>query len=759
MEGIKNMSAFIKAIPVWLKNRRHDANLQVGFRCDFLAPKNQKYTLRLCGSTLYRIFLNGEFVGYGPARAGHGYMRIDTISLDVRAGENKLAIEVAGYNCACFYTLNIPSFLCAEVVLDGDVIAYTGRDFSALPLDSLRKRVVFRYSFQRPYTEVWDYTDKALSDWKTSDTLTFFPVKAFQIAERFIERTTAYPKYEIRKASEIAKSGITEKEPFDKNYYLDRRIKGISNTFCGFYPDDIRERPVEEISCTYKPTKFCRAAAPFTLNYGNYVIYRLTCNSTGFIRAKFKVKEKATVYLTYSEVLRGEHLYRDSQVSNIIKLTYLPGEYEFESFEAYTFQYICAQVTEGEVEIGEVGVREYCYPHCENIKFSSDDENLNKIFAAAIETFRQNTLDVFMDCPSRERAGWLCDSFFTAQSEQYFVGNSDVETAFIDNFVMAEEFPSAPEGILPMCYPADILDGNHIPQWNMWLMIELEQFFKRTRADKEKYRKICYDFLGYIMQFRNADGLLEKVPGWNFVEWSMANKWVQDVNYPSNMLFSKCCRVIGEIYGDDELIAYSKTLREKIIEQSFNGEFFIDNAIRRDNGRLELTSNISEAGQYYAFFTGVADRDDPRFAEYYKTVLYNLGPDMDREKYKIEPAKPFIGNYLRMELLLRWQKYDEILDQIKKFFTKMADITGTLWEHDADWASTCHGFASFAAVAITRAICGIKWIDNMDKILYVDKCHAKNYNGVFDLKCGITVTVKNGERSIENRGEWKIIEK
>ena len=752
------MSAFIKAQPIWPRNRRKEPNLQMGFRCDFVADQNKKYTLRVCGSTLYRVFLNGNFVGYGPARAGHGYMRIDTISLDVTEGKNKLAVEVAGYNCSSFYTLNIPSFLSAEILSDGDVIAYTGRDFKAISLERARAQVVFRYSFQRAYTEVWDYTDKALCNWTVADGLDYLPVKAFDIAEKFIERTTAYPEYKIRPATEIFEIGVTEKAPFDQNYYLDRRMKGASNRYSAFYPDDVRERPAEEISCTYHKTEGKRDISPFTLRHGNYVIYRLKCNSTGFIKLKLTVKEKTTLYLTYSEVLRGEHLYRDTQVSNIIKLTYLPGEYEFESFEAYTLQYICAQVTEGEVEISEIGVREYCCPHCENIKFSSDDEDLSKIFAAAIETFRQNTLDVFMDCPSRERAGWLCDSFFTAQSEQYFVGNSDVERAFIDNFVMAEEFPCAPEGILPMCYPADILDGNHIPQWNMWLMVELEQFFKRTRADREKYRKICYDFLGYIMQFRNSDGLLEKVPGWNFVEWSMANKWVQDVNYPSNMLFSKCCRVIGEIYSDEELIAYSKSLREKIIEQSFNGEFFIDNALRREDGTLELTSNISEAGQYYAFFTGVADRDDPRFAEYYKTVLYGLGPDMDREKYKIEPAKPFIGNYLRMELLLRWQKYDEILDQIKKFFTKMADVTGTLWEHDADWASTCHGFASFAAVAITRAICGIRWIDNNDKILYLDKCHAKNYNGEFNFKCGITITVKDGERSIENRGEWQIIE-
>lgn len=40
------MSAFKKALPVWLKNRRKDVNLQVGFRCDFVAEKNKKEGFR-----------------------------------------------------------------------------------------------------------------------------------------------------------------------------------------------------------------------------------------------------------------------------------------------------------------------------------------------------------------------------------------------------------------------------------------------------------------------------------------------------------------------------------------------------------------------------------------------------------------------------------------------------------------------------------------------------------------------------------------
>ena len=35
-------------------------------------------------------------------------------------------------------------------------------------------------------------------------------------------------------------------------------------------------------------------------------------------------------------------------------------------------------------------------------------------------------------------------------------------------------------------------------------------------------------------RYENGEGLLQNLPSWNFVEWSKANTWVQDVNYPTN---------------------------------------------------------------------------------------------------------------------------------------------------------------------------------------------------------------------------------
>ena len=133
MKGQKLMSKSAK--PIWLKNRHKTKNLQVGFRCNFNAVRGKNYILNITGATFYKIYLNGEFIGCGPARAPHGYIRTDELRFNVKDGLNRLAVEVAGYNCPSFYTLKIESFLYAEVTYDNVPIAYTGKDFSVLSLE------------------------------------------------------------------------------------------------------------------------------------------------------------------------------------------------------------------------------------------------------------------------------------------------------------------------------------------------------------------------------------------------------------------------------------------------------------------------------------------------------------------------------------------------------------------------------------------------------------------------------------------------
>jgi alpha-L-rhamnosidase len=218
----------------------------------------------------------------------------------------------------------------------------------------------------------------------------------------------------------------------------------------------------------------------------------------------------------------------------------------------------------------------------------------------------------------------------------------------------------------------------------------------------------------YFRPFRNSDGLLEKLENWVFVEWSEANKLVQDVNYPTNMLYAEALSAAAEMYRLPELETEAERIRETIRKQSLSGEFFSDNALR-ENGALRVTGKRTEACQYYAFYFQCATPD--RQGELWNTLVTRFGPRRDVKTVfpDVYPANSFIGNYLRIELLSRYARCRQIRDEIADFFVYMADRTGTLWENTHALASCNHGFASHVAHCLLRDMLGIYRVDGPGK--------------------------------------------
>ena len=182
-----------------------------------------------------------------------------------------------------------------------------------------------------------------------------------------------------------------------------------------------------------------------------------------------------------------------------------------------------------------------------------------------------------------------------------------------------------------MCYPADFEKQEFIPNWAMWYVLQLKDYFLRT-GDKELValsKKNIDGLIKYFSRFENEDGLLENLENWVFVEWSKANEFTFGVNYPTNMLYAKMLDCIAELYGDTALKDKAENIREVIREQSFSGEFFIDNAVRI-NGKLESTINTTETCQYYAFYFEVATRKT--HGKLFDLLVEKFGPTRDSKK-------------------------------------------------------------------------------------------------------------------------------
>ena len=120
---------------------------------------------------------------------------------------------------------------------------------------------------------------------------------------------------------------------------------------------------------------------------------------------------------------------------NVIEWNLPKGTHTLWSCEPYTAKYAEILIFDGIADVRKPEMYELAFPDSLTEKFESKDETESEIYRAAVRTFRHNALDIFMDCPSRERAGWLFDSYYTAKAEYSFTGKTLTEDAFLKNYI------------------------------------------------------------------------------------------------------------------------------------------------------------------------------------------------------------------------------------------------------------------------------------------------------------------------------------
>ena len=106
---------FQKAKPIWIKDKSTEMNVFAVYRLKTILSKDAE--LHITGATFYRVFVDGKFAGFGPARTAAGYAREDVFLIkaakpgvlsqenetsdvkEVSGKECEILIEACGYNC------------------------------------------------------------------------------------------------------------------------------------------------------------------------------------------------------------------------------------------------------------------------------------------------------------------------------------------------------------------------------------------------------------------------------------------------------------------------------------------------------------------------------------------------------------------------------------------------------------------------------------------------------------------------------------
>ena len=645
--GFLLAALFILAEPVWPEGHESETNLTVTFTAEFDWTGEGEARLDIAAASVYRARLNGAFAGWGPARTVRGHAVVDRIPLKARKGLNRLEIDVSGYNLNSYQYVGAPSFLTAEVTAGGRVLVATPRGFSAHEAGRSRGGPV--YSRQRGFpSEIWKVGGERGAAWKL----------AVQPRPEYLERRAAYPAFEPVKPEAVGPHW---------------RFPHVES---GFAALDFR---------CLRPG---RIALEFDEAVGTNGVIDLWRNG---------------------DPMKSWHAMNNRLVWDVAE----PGTYHVESIEPYAMMYVRTVVESGDFADIRPSLRQCRNPRL-GARFKSSDGDLDRLLAACFESLAQNSVDIFTDCPGRERVGWLCDTYFTANAAAWFTGDFAIEQEYLLNYVRAKtQGPRIPEGTVSNFMPSET--GTVMPTYMMWFTLQCLQAAERLPGRERaaflgRVRGKIEGIHRWIAGFENREGLLEDLPGWMFVEWSGANGLTKGVNFPMNMLWVRSLEKCGQAYGKADWIAKAGRTRELVRRLSLAGgrHVYHDQALRGGDGKLEVNAREkSEVCQYYAFFTEVATPE--RDAALHAAITADADGLVKREG--LIPADAFIGWMLRCQLLSDWGLSGELCRAAKRYYGRMAEENGTLWEFADGHDSRCHAFASNVGALIMKATLGIREID------------------------------------------------
>lgn len=700
---------------VWAEGQKNQMNRAFAFVLDL--GKKQMGEICLSAASCYKVIADGKLMGFGPNRTAHGYARVAVYPFNAQY----ITVEVQSHFVPNFcWVKREPFFACVLKTESGK--EYFAEDFNCFALSD-RVQKVRRYSFQRGFCETYinEKDRTALYFCKPQNA---FPRVKTEKAElpHLLPSETLNPALSEIFAEKVIDSGYCKTSP-EIAVYVDRTETLIGTVLEGFKRGEWQDFSTDEISrITYLSGAKSGDYAYETLDFSRIV--------TGIVEVEIIAGNAGEVFFAFDEILSDEKLktikpFR-GDTANVFKWTVKKaGVYNLSAFEPYAFRY--ANVITSAGVKANVKVRAYENPEAGKMLFECDDKKIEQIMEAARHTFAHNAVDLLTDCPSRERAGWLSDSFFSSVAERVFTGDNKVERAFLQNYILADK-SGHPKGMIPRCYPADYYEEDgFIPNWSLWYILEIYKYFTQYGYDEtvEKSRANVEGILNYFVDFENEFGVLEDLKGWIFVEWSAANNsdHINGINVPSNACYYASLLAAAKVYGIKGLKEKAEKVKDYLLKNAYVDGFFVDNLIRNEKGDIIPTENYTETCQYYMFFFKCADKHthkelfDKMLNEYGKSDSSVSGGNP--VKKQLTPSNMIYGVYMRLELLMREQKRVELLNECVRYFYDMTQKTGTLWENNTASASCDHGFASYVSRFIIYALFGFD-------VLYPEKGGAKN---------------------------------
>jgi len=438
-------------------------NRHVLFRRRFTLDGFARAILYISADDYYKLYINGAFVGQGPAPAYHfryGYNVID-VTPYLLAGENVIAVHTLyqGLINRVWQSGDGRHGLILDLVADGETVLSSDEGF--------------------------------LSARHTGYTATGTVGYATQFLERY---DSASPEAHFAETD----FDDSEWEAAVINAADDHTLTEQASKMLTF----------EEI----RPTQVRREGERVFIDFGaSYV---------GYLNITACRHEGDTVTVRQGQELDGDGRVRYSLRANCVyeeAWLLAEGESRLDQFDYKAFRY-AELILPAHVALSDISLIARHYPFALQRTLRAEyaeNEDLRRIFALCLHTQRYGVQEVIQDCMEREKGFYLGDGCYTALTHMLLSGDDSMVRKLIDDAFSTDFITDTLVTCLDCSFMQEIAE---YPLMLVFLVLWHYNYTGDRAYLAENYKKVTKLLDAYRREYEH-DGLLSHLDKWCVVEW------------------------------------------------------------------------------------------------------------------------------------------------------------------------------------------------------------------------------------------------
>ncbi len=372
---------------------------------------------------------------------------------------------------------------------------------------------------------------------------------------------------------------------------------------------------------------------------------------------------------------------------------------EFEPLHWRAFRYVGLEIRTGAdaLTLARVAHRFAAYPYQVQADFACSDERLNRIWRVALHTMRLCSHETFEDCPHYEQMQYAGDTMITSKIAMLTTGDYALSRQALFHF----DWSRLPEGLTQSRFPSRLLQV--IPSWSLHWITNIRDYAWIT-GDVATSRALLPGVGAVLDWFRrhaDADGLPAKLPFWNITDW--CPWWPRGV-------------VPGADRGPTCIIS-AQFIRA--LDEAAQLERFAGNGARADEyareaealrGALHRRFWSPEQGLY---FDQPGGPEVSQYGNAWAVVCGAAGAEQRQRLRARFPADPALapGSFFWWHTGFRALEALGDYDRMPAFFGPWHEMVDhgldTFVEENSYWRSLCHAWSAHPALEFLERVLGV----------------------------------------------------